>query len=90
MKDSLESLLYDSFNTLLMAPTGHTLIFLACAYLSMVMLFAGVYVVLSKEEECNMDIDSFLKGYLFSLETMVGVEREGGWEGWGDHAWKNR
>jgi hypothetical protein len=82
VKDSLESLLYDSFNTLLMAPTGHTLIFLACAYLSLVMLFAGVYVVLSRQEECNMDIDSFLKGYLFSLETMV--RHEGGREGRGE------
>lgn len=71
MKDSLESLLYDSFNTLLMAPSGHTLLFLACAYLSLVMLFACVYVVLSRQEECNLDTDSFLKGYLFSLETMV-------------------
>ena len=87
IQDSLESLLYDSFNTLLMAPTGYTLAFLACAYLSLVMLFAGVYVVLSKQEECNMDIDSFLKGYLFSLETMV--RREGGRRGRGREGWWN-
>jgi hypothetical protein len=42
------------------------------------MLFAGVYVVLSRQGDCNMDIDSFLKGYLFSLETKV--RKEGGVE----------
>ncbi len=31
-----------------MAPTSHCLAFLACAYLFIVMLFAGVYVVLAK------------------------------------------
>ncbi|EWM28949.1 hypothetical protein Naga_100389g4, partial [Nannochloropsis gaditana] len=74
LPESVGSLLTDSFNTLLMAPTAYTLAFLASAYLFLVVLFAGIYLLLALEEECNMDIDSFLKGYLFSLETMVGRE----------------
>jgi hypothetical protein len=84
LPESVGSLLTDSFNTLLMAPTAYTLAFLASAYLFLVILFAGIYLLLALEEECNMDIDSFLKGYLFSLETMVGREggREAGVEEW--------
>lgn len=72
-QDNLESILFDSFNQLLMAPPVYTLLALAASYLLIVLAFAFMYMGIAADSNCGMEIDSLLEAYYFSLETMATV-----------------
>lgn len=40
-------------------------------YLCIVMIFAALYLALAQDQSCRLNLDTFLDGYYFSLETMV-------------------
>lgn len=43
----------------------------AVQYLCIVMIFAALYLALAQDQSCRLNLDTFLDGYYFSLETMV-------------------
>lgn len=69
------ALLYadDLFHTLVDAPTTRCIGFLLMAYMTIVFVYAVLYIFYSEVFGCNLDVDGFVDAYFFSLETMATI-----------------
>jgi hypothetical protein len=69
------ALLYadDLFHTLVDAPTSRCIGLLLVAYITVVFVYAVLYIFYGEVFGCNLDVDSFMDAYFFSLETMATI-----------------
>ena len=63
----------DLFHSMIDAPTSRTLLLLIVAYLSIVFLYAVLYLFVGEVYDCNLEIYNFIEAFFFSLETMATI-----------------
>ena len=63
----------DLFHSLIDAPTSRTLLLLIVAYLSIVFIYAVLYLFFGEVYDCNLEIYNFVEAFFFSLETMATI-----------------
>ena len=69
------ALLYadDLFHTLVDAPTSRCIGLLLLGYVTVIFVYAVLYIFYNEVFGCNLDLVSFVDAYFFSLETMATI-----------------
>jgi potassium inwardly-rectifying channel subfamily J len=63
----------DWFHSLVDSPTLRVVGILIAGYLIMIIIFAYLYLLISKYYGCNMGLQNFRESFVFSLETMATI-----------------
>lgn len=63
----------DLFHSLVDAPTSRIIAILMGGYMTIVVMFAIVYYIISLTMDCNLDITNIIHAFAFSLETMATI-----------------
>ena len=63
----------DWFHSLVDSPTFRVVGLLIAGYLIMIIIFAFLYLLISKYYGCNMGLQNFRESFVFSLETMATI-----------------